>query len=160
MQDISDLTTDQWQDAKVLDKFQVQRGNTSYYAMKAVHIHLKTNVNRVTALLWKDRAIEKNVTFLESGRFITVYSEKATFGRGKGDGSYSLFRCPVKIKAPRAFDRVPEHTRYMTQGCSQQPLLINTFNISLRIDKQYTFILLQVNLEGYLILYQSGIGPL
>ena len=33
----------------------------------------------------------------------------------KGDASYSLFRCPVRVDAPRAFDRVPEHRRYMTR---------------------------------------------
>ena len=27
---------------------------------------------------------------------------------------------------------------YITQGCSQKPWLINSTNISLRIDKQYT----------------------
>ena len=40
--------------------------------------------------------------------------------------SQSLFQCPVEIDAPRAFDRALDHRRYMTQGCSQQPWLINS----------------------------------
>ena len=72
---------------------------------------------------------------------------------------YPLFRCPIEIDAPRAFDRVPEHRQYMTQRCSQQPWLINSINISLRIDKQYTFILMQVNFEGYPICVSRGLVP-
>ena len=75
---------------------------------------------------------------------------EANFLAGKkGDVSFSLFRCPVEIDAPSAFDRVPEHRQYMT--------LADKFNLHIPQDWQAVCIYINAG-QSWGLSYTVSVG--